>query len=96
MTLSTFLISSVIIGLILLIIRTFWLQMLVIYYVLQLMWWSLVAALVWIIFVSQTLEGWYYVWAIIFLSFCGIIAVFAGIFKEVYGIMYTFLKKLLK
>ena len=96
MTFSTFLLSLALIAFILLIIRVFWLEILVFYYLLQALWWTLMAALLWIIFVSQTLEGWYLVWATIFLSFCGIIAVVYCITMDIFGRFLTLVKSLLK
>ena len=96
MTFSTFLISLVAIAVILFVVRVFWLEILIFYYLLQILWWTLMAALLWIIFISQTLEGWYFVWATIFLSFCGILAVVYCITVDIFGIFLTLVKSLFK
>ena len=96
MTFSTFLISLVAIAVILFVVRVFWLEILIFYYLLQILWWTLMAALLWIIFISQTLEGWYFVWATIFLSFCGILAVAYCITIDIFGRFLTLVKGLLK
>jgi hypothetical protein len=96
MTFLTFLISLVLIAAILLFIRIFWLEILIFYYILQILWWTLIAALLWIIFVSQTLEGWYFVWATIFLSFCGILAVVYCITVDAFSRFLSLVKSLLK
>ena len=96
MTFSTFLISLVAIAVILFVVRVFWLEILIFYYLLQILWWTLMAALLWIIFISQTLEGWYFVWATIFLSFCGILAVAYCITIDIFGRFLTLVRSLLK
>ena len=96
MTFLTFLISSVLIAAILLFIRIFWLEILIFYYILQILWWTLMAALLWIIFVSQTLEGWYFVWATIFLSVCGILAVAYYITVDISSMFLNLVKSLFK
>jgi len=96
MTFLTFLISLVLIAAILLFIRIFWLEMLIFYYILQILWWTLMAALLWIIFVSQTLEGWYFVWAIIFLSVCGVLAVAYCITVDISSRFLSLVKSLFK
>jgi hypothetical protein len=96
MTFSTFLMSLVAIAAILFVVRVFWLEILIFYYILQILWWTLMAALLWIIFVSQTLEGWYFVWATIFLSVCGILAVAYYITVDISSMFLNLVKSLFK
>ena len=96
MTFSIFLMSLVAIAAILFVVRVFWLEILIFYYILQILWWTLMAALLWIIFASQTLEGWYFVWATIFLSVCGILAVAYCITVDISSMFLNLVKSLFK
>jgi len=96
MNLSTFLTCLVIVAGILLIIRLFWPILVVIFYLLNILWWSFVAAVIWAAFVAQTSEGWVYTWMLVFLSFCGVFVVAYLIAIDAFGRFLTVLRGFVK
>ena len=96
MTLSLFLTYLAITATILLIIRAFWIDIVIIGVILQFLGYSFVAALFWAAFISQTAQGWVYTWAWIFLTMCGIFLVICGIAKDVVLSAVGVLKSLFK
>ena len=96
MTLSLFLTYLAITATILLIIRAFWIDIVIIGLILQFLGYSFVAALFWAAFISQTSQGWVYTWAWIFLTMCGIFFVICGIAKDVVLSAVGVLKSLFK
>ena len=96
MTLSLFLTYLAITAIILLIIRAFWVNILILGIILQFLGYSFVTAVFWAAFISQTSQGWVYTWAWIFLTMCGIFLVICGIAKDVIVSAASVLKSLFK
>ena len=96
MSFLTLLICLVAVAAILLIIRLFWPILIVIFYILNLLWWSFVAAVIWAAFVVQTSQGWVYTWMLVFLAFCGVFVVAYLIAVEAFGRFLTVLKGFIK
>ena len=96
MTLFSFLTYLAITAFILFIIRVFWVNILILWYILQFLGYSFVIAVFWAAFISQTSQGWVYTWAWIFLTMCGIFFVICGIAKDIVLSTASILKSLFK
>ena len=96
MTLFSFLTYLAITAFILFIIRVFWVNILILWYILQFLGYSFVAAILWAAFISQTSQGWVYTWAWIFLTMCGITLVICGILGDILVSAVGILKGLFK
>jgi hypothetical protein len=96
MSFLTFLTSVIVLAAILFIIRLLWPVMIVVFYLLNILWWSFVAAVIWAAFVVQTSEGWVYTWMLVFLAFCGVFVVVYLAVLDVFGRFLTMLKGLIK
>ena len=88
MNAGTFFISITITAVILLFIRLFWRQIvvigLIIYYVGVLAILSLLSAIIWASFISETTEGWPWLWLYFFLAYLGIIVIYALIVTDIF------------
>ena len=100
MTFGTFLIAILITISILVFIRLFWKQLAVIAYSIyvigHLSLWSLVSAILWAAFVTQSEQGWAWTWLYFFLTYAGIILVYALIILDIFDIVVTWIKSLIK
>lgn len=88
MNAGSFFIAITITAAILLFIRLFWRQIviigLIIYYVGVLTILSLLSAIIWASFISETTEGWPWLWLYFFLTYLGIIVIYALIVTDIY------------
>jgi hypothetical protein len=100
MTFGTFLISILITISILVFIRIFWKQLAVIAYSIyvigHLSLWSLVSAILWAAFVTQSEEGWGWTWLYFFLTYGGLLLVYALIILDIFDMAVAWIKSLLK
>ena len=100
MTFLTFLVAIIITILVLLFIRLFWKQLAVIgysiYVIGHLSLWSLISAILWVAFVTQSEEGWGWTWLYFFLTYAGILLVYALIILDIFDMAVAWIKSLLK
>lgn len=100
MSFSTFLTRSLITLGILFIIVKCWIIIFVIGYSLyvlgQLLFWSLIPTIIWVVFISNNSNGWGWVWFYFFILFSGIIVVFAMIAMDIFEIAVDWIGDLIK
>jgi len=95
-----FITYSIVTFLILLLIRTFWKQLVIIgsvlYIIGQLLVMSFVVMIIWVTFITQDLQGWGWVWLYCFLTLSGIALVGAFIMLDAFDIAVDWIKSLFK
>jgi hypothetical protein len=100
MTFSTFIFYTFITAIVLIFIRYFWKQILIIgtilYILGQLIFWSFIVALFWAAFINQSIDGWGWIWFYCFLSFIGIGLVYGLIIMDTYSIAVDWIRSVLK
>ena len=100
MTLLQFLTTFLISALVLLFIRVFWKQLVfigtVLYILGHLIFWSFLVAVLWAAFISQTVQGWPFLWLYFFLLFSGILLIYALIVIDAFDIAIDWIKVLIK
>jgi hypothetical protein len=100
MTLKSFLIALVVTSFVLIFIRIFWKQIVIlgfiIYLVGHLTLWSLVSTILWSVFYSGNLQGWGWTWLYFFLTYTGILIVYALIILDVLDMVIAWIKSLIK
>lgn len=100
MTLLQFLTTSLISAIVLLFIRVFWKQIIfigtVLYILGHLVFWSLLVAVLWAAFISQTVQEWPLLWLYFFLLFSGILLIYALIVIDAFDIAIDWIKVLIK
>jgi hypothetical protein len=100
MTVGTFFISITITALILLFIRLFWIYILLIgiflYCLGVLTFISLVSAIIWAAFVSQTIEGWPWLWLYFFITYFGIVMTYALIVADIFDEALSWVKNIFR
>ncbi len=98
MNAGSFFITITITAAILLFIRLFWRQIviigLIIYYICVLAILSLLSAIIWASFISETTEGWHWLWLYFFMTYLGIILVYALILTDFIEISLNWIKNL--
>lgn len=88
MTIGTFLIATTVTAVVLIAVRLFWEVILLIGAILyiagHLAVYSFISALLWVVIVSQTTQGWGWVWLYFFLAYGGIVGVYALIAMDIF------------
>lgn len=85
---------------ILVLVRNFWLEIAVIGYILyitaQLTWISFASAVLWAIFVTRSAAGWGWTWLFFFITYASIAVVAAMIANDIFGMIGDALVKFFK
>ena len=100
MSFSTFLLATFITLVTLFIIVKCWKLILFIgvflYIVGQLIFWSLISTIIWVVFISNNTDGWGWTWFYFFILYSGIIITYALIVSEIFGMVVEWVGKMLK
>jgi len=100
MTVFQFLTAMIVTGLVLIIVKLFWKQIVIvasILYILgHLIFWSFLVAVLWAAFVSQTSQGWPLLWVYFFLLFSGVAIVYALIVIDAFDLVVDWFRLLIK
>jgi len=100
MTVLQFFTATIITSLVLIIVKLFWKQIVIvasILYVLgHLVFWSFLVAVLWAAFVSQTSQGWPLLWVYFFLLFSGIAIVYAFIVIDAFDVILEWIRLFIK
>jgi len=98
-TVTFFIITSITLG-VLLLLRIFWQEILIIAYVLyvigMILFISLISTLLWIIFVSAKSQGWGWLFLYFNIAYTGILVVYALIFNDIFYMAVDMIKRLFK
>lgn len=100
MTLFQFLIALGITAILLFTIRAFWREIVIIGVVLytlgQLLFWSLISAILWAAFINSSTDGWMLLWLYFFILYCGILITYILIAVDIFYITQNFIKSFFK
>jgi len=100
MTLFQFLIALGITAILLFMIRAFWKEIVIIGVVLytlgQLLFWSLISAILWAAFISSSTDGWMLLWLYFFILYCGILIVYFLIVIDIFHLASDLIKSIIK
>jgi len=96
MTLFQFFIALGKTAILLFLIRTFWKVIVIIgvalYTLGQLLFWSLLSAILWAAFINSSIDGWMLLWLYFFLLFSGILITYALIAVDIFHIIRNFIR----
>ena len=96
MTLLQFLVTLGITAILLFLIRAFWKEIVIIgvalYTLGQLLFWSLLSAILWAAFINSSTDGWMLLWLYFFLLFSGILITYALIAVDIFHIIRNFIR----
>ncbi len=100
MTYTQFLLAILITGVILVIVRLFWKQLLIIYYTIYILGsltiLSLAFAIGWVLFFGDNYDGFRWLWLYFFLALAGLYTVYALVVIDALYIVTDWIKSLLK
>lgn len=100
MTFTQFLLATLITGAILIIVRLFWIQLVIIYYAVYVLGaltlLSLSFALGWVLIFGDNYDGFKWLWLYFFLALLGIYTVYALIVMDAFYIVTDWIKSLFK
>lgn len=100
MTLFQFLIALGITAILLFTIRAFWREIVIIGVVLytlgQLLFWSLISAILWAAFINSSTDGWMLLWLYFFILYCGILIVYFLIVIDIFHLASDLIKSIIK
>jgi len=100
MTLFQFFIALGITAILLFLIRAFWKEIVIIgvalYTLGQLLFWSLLSAILWAAFINSSTDGWMLLWLYCFLLYSGIIIVYFLIAIDIFHLASNLIKAILK
>ena len=100
MATSTFFVLSIVTIILALLIRLFWLEILVIGYVLyilgSLVFYSLILAIIWAVVVTGSSQGFGLLWLYVFLLLCSVVIVYALIVLDIANAAIDFFRKVFK
>jgi hypothetical protein len=100
MTLFQFCITLGITAVLLFMIRAFWKEIVIIGVVLytlgQLLFWSLISAILWAAFINSNTDGWMLLWLYFFLLYCGILIVYFLIVIDIFHLASNLIKSIIK
>ncbi len=100
MTLFQFLIALGITAILLFTIRAFWKEIVIIGVVLytlgQLLFWSLISAILWAALLNSNTDGWMLLWLYFFILYCGILITYILIAVDVFYIIQNIIKSFFK
>lgn len=96
MTLLQFFVTLGITAILLFLIRAFWKEIVIIgvalYTLGQLLFWSLLSAILWVAFINSSTDGWMLLWLYFFLLFSGILITYALIAVDIFHKIRNFIK----
>ena len=96
MTLFQFFIALGITAILLFLIRAFWKEIVIIgvalYTLSQLLFWSLLSAILWSAFINSSTDGWMLLWLYFFLLFSGILITYALIAVDIFYIIRNYIR----
>lgn len=96
MTLLQFFVTLGITAILLFLIRAFWKEIVIIgvalYTLGQLLFWSLLSAILWAAFINSSTDGWMLLWLYFFLLFSGILITYALIAVDIFHIIRNFIR----
>ena len=100
MTLFQFFIALGITAILLFLIRAFWKEIVIIgvalYTLGQLLFWSLISAILWAAFINSNTDGWMLLWLYFFLLYCGILIVYFLIVIDIFHLASNLIKSIIK
>ncbi|MBM3417610.1 MAG: hypothetical protein FJY17_01645 [Bacteroidetes bacterium] len=100
MTLFQFFIALGISAILLFLIRAYWKEIVIIGVVLytlgQLLFWSLLSAILWAAFINSSADGWMLLWLYFFLIYGGIIIVYLLIAIDIFHLAGDLIKSIIK
>jgi len=100
MTLFQFFIALGITAILLFMIRAFWKEIVIIgvalYALGQLLFWSLISAILWAAFINSSTDGWMLLWLYFFLIYGGIIIVYFLIAIDIFYLAGDLIKSIIK